>query len=333
MATRHRRTYVTITLLVALVLVTALAAACSAQATGGASAATAAAGGQPGASTGSPAAGDASGASGAASGKAGADDDWGRIADALAWMQADPPGKPVVVLLGGSAARESTTSDQSWRDQIVARGGPATLAWNMGSHNRTMAENIAIVKALPKDIHAVVFVGINLGSFTSTQKAASISLPSPAPAGSGIPLQQPHQYSTRTGILSTSKKKAMIQQWLVKRYPVYKANFSRNAALLEDLVKLCRTRGYKPVLFELPRDTAIIGRSLDAPTAKFRDTCVALHAKYGVPWVSFVSAAKLPNGDFYDIWHLVEPGRVIWQKLLSAKTAALLKQYGYDGGS
>ena len=57
--------------------------------------------------------------------------DWSRVLAALAWMQADTPGKPVVVLLGGSAARESTISDQSWRDQIVAKGGPETLAWNM----------------------------------------------------------------------------------------------------------------------------------------------------------------------------------------------------------
>jgi hypothetical protein len=327
MAAHHRRSHVSIALLVALVLVTALAAACSAQATGGG--ALAASSGAAATSSGPP---PGSGASGA-SGKAGANDDWGRIADALAWMQADPPGKPVVVLLGGSAARESTISDQSWRDQIVAKGGPATLAWNMGSHNRTMAQNVAIVKALPKGVRAVVFVGINLGSFTSTQKAASVSLPSPAPSGGAISLQQPHQYSTRTGILSTAKKQAMVQQWLSQRYPVYKANYSRNTALLEELVKLCRTRGYKPVLLELPRNTQVIGSSLNAPSAKFRATCAALQKKYDVPWVSFVTQAKIPNQDFYDIWHLVEPGRAIWQKLLSARTAALLQQYGYDGGS
>ena len=95
-------------------------------------------------------------------------------------MRAETPTKPVVVLLGGSAARESTISDSSWRSQIVAAGGPETLAWNMGSRNRTMAQNLAIVKKLPK-VPTVIYVGINLGSFTSTQKSASISLPSPAP--------------------------------------------------------------------------------------------------------------------------------------------------------
>jgi hypothetical protein len=331
MAARHRRTHVTIALLAVLVFVTALTAACSAQATGGALAASGTSGG----GTATSAAEATSAATGAATGKAGANDDWSRIAAALAWMQADPPSKPVVVLLGGSAARESTIDDQSWRNQIVSDGGPATEAWNMGSHNRTMAQNLAIVKALPKGIHAVVYVGINLGSFTSTQRAASISLPSPAPTAQPK-LQQPHQYSTETGILTTAKKRAMVQQWLGKRYPVYKANFSRNATLLETLIKVCKTRGYKPVLFELPRNTQVIGSSLNAPTTKFRTKCAALAKKYasaGCTWVSLVSKAKIPNTGFYDIWHLVEPGRKVWQRLLSAKTAALLKSYGYDGGS
>ena len=196
------------------------------------------------------------------------------------------------------------------------------LAWNMGSRNRTMAQNLAIVKALPPHANALVFVGVNVGSFTSTQKTATIALPSPAPAGSEISLQQPHQY-TKSSILSPSKKRAAVQQWLSQRYPVYKANFSANAAILEKIIKLCQTRGFKPVLLELPRNSAVIGSSLNTPTARYRDKCKQLAAKYHITWVP--QLAGLPNADFYDLWHLVEPGRVIWQDRLSAKTAALLK--------
>ena len=245
-------------------------------------------------------------------------------------MQAAPPSKPVVVLLGGSAARESTISDAGWRDQIVAKGGPATLAWNMGSRNRTLAQNVAIVKHLPQGAQAIVFIGINLGAFTSAQKTASITLPSPLPTDSPV-LQQPHQYSTRTGILPGSKKKALVQSWLADRYPVFKRNFGTSAGVLETLIKECTKRGYKPVLLELPRDAAVIGGSLGAPTTKYRAKCVALHKKYDVPWVPLLTA-KLPDKDFYDLWHLVEPGRDVWQALLSAKAAALLKTYRFDGG-
>ncbi len=331
MAPGRRRTYVTIGLFVALVMVAALAAACSARATGGAAGPlTPGAGGT---QAGDAQAGGSPGPKGAAAGPGAkaAGSDWNRVLKALAFMQATPPDKPVVVLLGGSAARESTISDKSWRDQIVAKGGPATLAWNMGSRNRTMAQNVAVVKALPKGAKALVYIGINLGSFTSAQKTASITLPSPAPTSSPS-LQQPHQYSTTTGILTTANKRARVQGWLSDRYPVYKRNFATSAGVLETLIKVCRTRGYKPVLFELPRNTDVIGGSLNAPTTRYRAKCRALAARYGIPWVSLVSRSRLPSSSFYDLWHLVEPGRAVWQGLLSAKTAALLKTYGYDGG-
>ena len=329
MACSHRRTYVTIGLVVALAIVAALAAACSAQATGGAAGTLTPSPGDAKAG-GSPVSGDAATAG---AGARGADADWTRVLKALAFMQEVTPTKPVVVLLGGSAARESTIDDASWRREIEADGGPATLAWNMGSRNRTMAQNVAIVKKLPPGAHAIVYIGINLGAFTSTQKTASITLPSPAPAS--VSLEQPHQYgATTTGILSTTRKKALVQAWLADRYPVFRRDFSTSASVLETLITVCKNRGYKPVLFELPRNTQVIGSSLSAPTTRYRDKCKALAAKHHVPWVSFVSAAaaKLPDQDFYDLWHLVEPGRTVWQNLLSAKTAALLKTYGYDGG-
>ena len=171
MACSNRRVSVTIALVAALLLAAAAAAACSPGATAESASLAPGAGGTR-----------STGADGATDGGAGAkgasDADWSRVLAALAWMQADTPTRPVVVLLGGSAARESTISDQSWRDQIVARGGPETLAWNMGSRNRTMAQNVAIVRALPKGAQAIVFIGVNLGSFTSAQKTATIALPS-----------------------------------------------------------------------------------------------------------------------------------------------------------
>jgi hypothetical protein len=318
MARGHRRTYITIALLAALFLAAAAAAACSAQATAGSSPLGA---GPSAATSGSP--GTATGAKGGSTG------DWSRVLAALASMRATTPTGPVVVLLGGSAARESTISDESWRSQIIDKGGPATLAWNMGSSDRTMAQNVAVVKALPPGAHVIVFVGINLGAFTSAQKTAAIKLPSPAPAE--VPLHQHHQYSTKTGILSPAKKQAMLQNWLTVRYPVFKRNFSNSAAVLETLIKTCQARGYKPVLFELPRNTQIIGSALNAPTTKFRTKCAALHKKYDVPWIPLLTS-KIPSTSFYDLWHLVEPGRTVWQDLLSARTAALLTKYGYDGG-
>jgi hypothetical protein len=237
----------------------------------------------------------------------------------------------VVVLLGGSAARESTIDDRNWRDQIERKGDHAVLAWNMGSRNRTMAQNTAIVEKLPAGARVIVYIGINLGSFTSAQKSASVSLPSPLPT-SEPSLKQPHSYSYRK-ILSKTKKKALVKAWLTERYPVFKRNFATSAKELEELIQTCQKRGYYPVLFELPRNTAIIGSSLNAPTRKYRDKCRALAAKYDITWVSFVSAAKLPNSSFYDLWHLVEPGRKVWQSLLSSRTVKILNSAAFQDAS
>lgn len=308
-------------LLVALVLVAALTAACSEQATAGASGSVApssrpvAVESAPGAFSGDVGARAASGA------------DWAHALQVIANLRADPPAQPVVVLLGGSAARESTISDGSWRAQIEAKGGPAAAAYNLGSRNRTLAQNVALVQALP-EVPTIVFIGVNLGSFTSAQKTARISLPKPVAT---LPPYKQHAYS-RSRILTKANKRMLVSAWLADRYPVFKRNFATSSAVLDKLIRVCRTRGMKPVLFELPRNTSIIGSKLNTPTTKYRARCRALARKYGVPYVSLIAAAKLPNSSFYDLWHLVEPGRKVWQNLLSAKTAALLKQYGYDGG-
>jgi len=295
-----------------LLVVAALLGACSAQATTG----------------GVPTSVVATGASPKAVGsgaKAASGADWARVLQVVADLQAVPPSKPVVVLFGGSAARESTISDRSWRSQIEAKGGGATVAYNLGSRNRTLAQNVALVQALPK-VPTIVYIGLNVGAFTSAQKSATITLPKPG--ASPVSLQQPHQYS-KSRILTAAKKKALVQAWLADRYPVFDRNHDTGAGVLEKLIKLClQKEGTHPVLFELPRNTVIIGHQLDAPVSRYRKTCRALAKKYDIPWVSFVAQPTLPNSSFYDLWHLVEPGRTVWQRLLSEKTVTLLDKYG-----
>ena len=308
-------------LLVVLMFVSTFAAACSGQATAVAD------GSVSPAVSGAPGDGSSSAVSADAGAKATAGADWAHTLQVVSNLRAAPPAEPVVVLLGGSAARESTIDDDSWRAQIAAKGGPATAAFNLGSSNRTLAQNVALVKALP-EVPTIVYIGVNLGSFTSAQKTARISLPEP---DATLPPYRQHRYS-RSHILTTANKRMLVEAWRADRYPVFKRNFATSAGVLEKLIKVCQARGMKPVLFELPRNTAVIGGKLDAPTTRYRDTCKALGKKYDVPYVSLVAAAELPNSSFYDLWHLVEPGREVWQSLLSAKTAALLKHYGYDDG-
>ena len=132
-------------------------------------------------------------------------------------------------------------------------------------------------------------------------------------------------------IVTVAQKKAWVQHWLSARYPLFKKHFDYNATILERLVRACQLKGLHPVLLELPRNDQIIGHAFDKPRAKYVADCRKLAKDYAIPYVDFVAKAHLVNGDFYDVNHLVEPGRVKWQKRLSQQVVKLLKQYGMAG--
>lgn len=297
-----------------LLVVAALLGACSAQATTGGGPATVVATG--------------SSAAEALSANAGGANDWAHVLQVVANLQARPSAKPLVCLLGGSAARESTIGDPSWAAQVKKLGGPSVAAYNLGSRNRTLAQDVKLIKAFPKT-PGIVYIGINVGRFTAPPSRPKLDLPMPR---ASLPPYSQHQYS-KSMILSVAKKKALLRDWLTNRYPAFKKNYSSNLKTLGLLVDACQKKGLKPVLLELPRNTTIIGHQLDAPIARYRKTCQALAMKYDIPYVSFVAQAKLPNSSFYDLWHLVEPGRAVWQKLLSTETVALLEKYDMAGGA
>lgn len=248
--------------------------------------------------------------------------DWAHVLEVVANLQHEPPAEPLVLLLGGSAARECTISDASWARQVLNRGGPAVVTYNLGSRNRITAQDIALVKALP-ETPTIVYIGVNVGRFTSAKKTAGITLPSPGPLS---PYKQ-HRYSSKK-ILTASNKRLLVQRWMRDRYPVFQRNFTVAAANLERLIKACKAQGLHPVLLDLPRNMPIIRTTMNKPIGRYQATCRTLAKKHGIPYVNLNGTARLQNKEFYDLWHLVEPGRVKWQRLLSDRTIALLKRYG-----
>ena len=234
----HRRTYVTVALVVALVLVAALAAACSAQATGGAAGigharrerhavrrlrraqAT-----RPRASA------------------KGADGDWTRVLErprlhaeghrrpsrSSSCSAAPPPG-----------SRPSATRAGATRSS--PNGGPATLAWNMGSRNRTMAQNVAIVKKLPAGrprhrLHrhqpGLVHLRPEDGLHHPAVPAADRRRPRS---------KQPHQYGTRRPASSRRpRRRRSSRAGSPTGTPCSRATSAPAPAVLETLIKVCKT--------------------------------------------------------------------------------------------
>ena len=243
----------------------------------------------------------------------------------VANLRAETPAQPVVIFLGGSSAREATVDDADWAAQILDHGGPHVLAYNLGARHDTFALDREIAERLPRDMPAIVFIGINIGRFGNAPSDPSLSLPDPVVPP---PVYHQHVYSIDKSMQSAPLKRYYVKYWLIKRWPEFKAHYSYNIRVIESIVRTCIRRGLHPVLVDLPRDLPIIGHSFDRPLATYKAGCKNVAATYQIPWLTFVASAGLVDGDFFDIFHLVEPGRVKYQHLLSEKTVRLLDKYG-----
>jgi len=137
----------------------------------------------------------------------------------------------------------------------------------------------------------------------------------------------PHKY-TIAHVRTAAQKEAMVRVWNVKRYPVFRQNLQFNLALVRQILISCRQRGVHAVLLELPQNSGAVKGRFDTAIAAYQVPLHKLAAEFGVSYLDFNAAAAIPSADFFDISHLVQPGRVIWQSRLAQELAALM---GPDG--
>lgn len=257
-------------------------------------------------------------------------DDWRHMYAVLEALKADPPQRPLVLLLGGSAARECTHTDRRWRRQIAALGDTPVRAYDLGSASQSFSKKIWMVNELP-DVPTLIFIGVNLGRYTAAPPATDAAvegLPATSTAVLAASLDDYDQHRFHwPHIASDEKKRQLVGDWLRRRYPVFKERFSYNARKLRELVEACQARGFYPVLLNLPLNLRTVGHRLDKPRARYRRNCLAVRDRYGVPWVNYIAKIGLRSPDFADNWHLVEPGRTKWQKRLSIWTAHFIDLY------
>lgn len=197
------------------------------------------------------------------------------------------------------------------------------MTYNLASRNRTFYEDVALVKGLPK-VPTIVFIGVNLGRYTGPYTTKTISL-TPDPERSAN--YTPHHHSS-AHILSLARKKAMVTDWMKRRYPVFQSRYRYNLKQLRRLIVVCKRLGLHPVMLDLPRNMDVIKDAFYRPIQRYHQGCRALAKEFDVPFVNFIRDANLVNRDFFDLAHMVEPGRTKWQRLLSDKTIRMLKRFG-----
>jgi hypothetical protein len=234
---------------------------------------------------------------------------------------------PAVYILGGSAARESIVGNASLATEIERAGGPAVRVLDLGATNQTYFRDAALVGAMPKG-PALVLIGVNPTRYTSSPPAAGDGDAGAAAARATLAAagEVEHRYRA-SAIHSDAEKTALAARWAAEREPLFEANYAANATELGRLVRLCRQRGFHPVLMELPIDLELAGGTFGRARARYRADSRRLAAQSGIPFLDFVARAGLRNAEFYDLFHLVELGRAKWQKRLAAEIVPLLRDY------
>jgi hypothetical protein len=280
-----------------------------------------------------------------------------------------PMDVPQVYLLGGSSAREALVGGLSLASDIAALGGPEVAAWNAGSSNQDFAETFAIVDNLPAGTWVVIGVGpgrftaspaeceqevIGIGVLARSDHlkryvadqyghygGATTILPGilrylggvvGEAASSGGPARHeydPFKYSLERAY-TPAQKDDMVAAWLERGYPRFRANVDYNLALLDEVVACAQDRGLHVVLVELPLNHESVRGRLDGVLSRYRDPVRAIARARRVPYLDLVRDDPLPNSDFHDLVHLVEPGRAHWQRRLARELATLMTADTWD---
>jgi hypothetical protein len=227
-----------------------------------------------------------------------------------------------VYLLGGSSARECIVSNAGWADAILRLGGPLVRTRDLGASYQTFAGDAQLVAAMPEG-PTLVLIGISVGRFTAKPGTVVRSPSADAQSAVASEAEVEHRYTIAT-IYSDSEKRRLAQRWVRERYPLFEQNFAANMVALESLVAFCRERGFTPVLVELPLDLPAAEEELAPARRRYLAACRDLAASDDVLFLSFLEEVEIPSAHFYDLFHLVGPGREVWQDRLAREVVEIL---------
>jgi len=120
-------------------------------------------------------------------------------------------------------------------------------------------------------------------------------------------------------------KRRNVLYVLEKDVRLYRLNSAYNLAMLEEILKLARDRGFAVALYDQPLNTSAAGPDWAGVVPAYRAACGRLAREYGAPYLHIERGVKLTDDDFADLFHLLAPGRAKWQPEMARQLAAALR--------
>jgi hypothetical protein len=145
-----------------------------------------------------------------------------------------------------------------------------------------------------------------------------------SPTGWGQRLQYAsHYYPIGATGHSPLSKRHNVRTVLEKDVQLYRQYADYNFAMLEEVLKLARERGYSVALYDQPLNSFAAGPDWDGVVPAYEARATKLAARYGVPYLHIEHGVKLKDEDFADLFHLLQPGRLKWQPVMARQLAAV----------
>jgi hypothetical protein len=251
--------------------------------------------------------------------------DWAHEWQMVRRLNAVPPKGLVVYYIGDSTARESIVSDSSWAADIRRLGGPPARTVSLTGHDQSFAMDLSLVSALPSTpVIALIGVGLSRMLFDPTAPMPSrseggqpLSDGSAPPSGAAAEAGWVrHHYDGRRPY-TFSQQRSIARRWIRWHAKEFRDNRAPNLADLGKLIALCKAKGLRPVLVDMPFNLAAGGDILARPRAVYRNACLRLARRHGIHYASFLHALDLPSSDFWDNAHLLRAGYMRWQRQLA----------------
>jgi len=142
------------------------------------------------------------------------------------------------------------------------------------------------------------------------------------------PITYASHYHTGDAVASLSAKLSGSPVELARERPLYAANAAYNLALLVDVVRLGREKGYTVTFFEQPLDLVASGAAWNAYLKAYRADVATVARRLAVPDIDVERQANLHESDFYDMFHLIDSGRDKWTPPFARGLAGVLLSTG-----